>query len=161
MSMKRVKIIVLLVLLVVVVLPAPSATRTVWRIHGGGMTDRDLNLAPIWGIIGGNFDIILADTFIISPEFFFIVPDYKLKNIYLTPGLTADIKLKDIFLGGGFIKMLPIRESDPDLLLRDDFMLKLNGGIRSERFIMSVFALMHLDDLFNDMHIGVTLGITI
>jgi|GEM_PF-2577020 len=159
--MKRLKIMLVLVLMVILTLPALATVRTVWRIHGGGMTDRDFNLAPIWGVIGGNFDIVLKDTFIISPEFFFIVPDYNFKNIYLSPGVTADVKINDFFVGGGFVKMLPIRETDLDLLLKDDFMLKLNAGIRSERFIFSVFALMHLDNLFNDMHVGITLGITI
>lgn len=159
--MKNVKILIMLVLMVIMVLPTLGTVRTVWRIHGGGMTDRDFNLAPIWGVIGGNFDIVIGETLIVSPEFFFIFPDYRVKNVYLSPGLTGDILIHDFFVGGGFVKMLPIRESDPDLLLRDDFMLKLNGGIRSERFILSVFALMHLDNLFDDMHVGVTLGITI
>lgn len=159
--MRKINIIFILCLIISISLPTIASVRSVWRIHGGGMTDRNANIGPIWGIIGGNYDIILKDTFIISPELFFIIPDYHFKNIYITPGITADFKINDLFVGGGFVKMIPLRETDQDLLLDDNFMLKLNTGIRSERFILSVFGLMHFNHLFEDMHIGITLGITI
>lgn len=139
-----------------------STVRTEIRIHGGGMTDDSLKINYVWGVIGSNYDFIFNEILILSPEFFFIVPDFSFRNIYLTPGITINVKIDDLFAGGGIVKLFPTAGPQEESLIKtDNIKLKLNLGIRSPRIIFTIFGLMEFNGIFKNMDVGFTLGITI
>jgi hypothetical protein len=160
-KMKNIKTVLVICLTLISFSLIMGDVRTDVNIQGGGITSDSLTFGRVWGTFGTNFDIVFSDLFFISPELYIIVIDWGFKNVYLTPGLTANIKFKDLFIGAGFVKMISLRETDiENLVPTDNMKLKLAAGIRSPRFVLTIFGLMDTSSIFKNMDIGFTMGFT-
>ncbi len=122
----------------------------------GIMAADDFKFDPFLWYFGGNLDFYISDNLILSPEANLIMEDFNFETFLLQPALILNIKISNLFVGGGIQKVFLIGGTES---FSTDLGLKLNAGVRSRNIKMTVFATMTFDNLFKDMLIGAQIGI--
>jgi len=122
----------------------------------GIMAADDFKFDPFLWYFGGNLDFYISDNIIISPEANLIMQDFNFETFLLQPAIMLNIKLSNLFVGGGIQKVFLIGGTES---FSTDFGLKLNAGFRSDNIKFTFFATMAFDSLFEDMLIGAQIGL--
>lgn len=125
-------------------------------LNGGVVTDDSLSFDPFLWTAGLNLDIHFGNL-MLSPECFITVYKFKFDPLWLQPAVIANIKLSSFFVGAGLTKWFLIGD---DSNFSTDIALKLNAGFRGNNFRLAVFAVTAFDDLFDNMTVGATFGIS-
>jgi hypothetical protein len=125
-------------------------------LNGGVVTDDSLSFDPFLWTAGLNLDIHFGNL-MLSPECFITVYKFKFDPLWLQPAVIANIKLSSFFVGAGLTKWFLIGD---DNNFSTDIALKLNAGFRGNNFRLAVFAVTAFDDLFKNMTVGATFGIS-
>lgn len=122
----------------------------------GIMASDDFKFDPFLWYFGGNFDFYISDNIMISPEANLIMQDFNFETFLLQPAVMLNVKLSNLFVGGGIQKIFLIGGTES---FSTDFGLKLNAGFRSDNIKFTFFATMAFDSLFEDMLIGAQIGL--
>lgn len=125
-------------------------------LNGGVVTDDSLSFDPFLWTAGLNLDIHFG-SFMLSPECFVTVYKFEFDPLWLQPAVIANIKLSSFFVGAGLTKWFLIGDG---YSLSTDVALKINAGLRGNNFRLTVFAVTNFDNLFEDMSVGATFGIS-
>lgn len=125
-------------------------------VNGGVVTDDSLSFDPFLWTAGVNLDFHFGN-FMLSPECFITVYKFEFDPLLIQPAVIANIKLSSFFVGAGLTKWFVVGEGDD---FSTDLALKLNAGFRGNNFRLTAFAVMDFDNLFSDMVVGATFGIS-
>lgn len=122
----------------------------------GIMAADDFEFDPFLWYFGANFDFYLSDNIILSPEANLIMQDFNFETFLLQPAVILNVKLSNLFVGGGIQKIFLIGGEET---VSSDLGLKLNAGFRGNNLKVTFFATMEFDNLFKDMLIGAQIGL--
>lgn len=132
-------------------------------LSGGVQTDTNLSFDPFFWTAGANMDFSFALLpFTLSPECYIIVHNFDFDAFTLAPGVMANLKLANLFVGAGLTKWFLVGTEAADTP-PSDFMLKLNAGLKGPGVKLTVFAVTAFDNLFKTdyMWIGATVSFKI
>ncbi len=122
----------------------------------GIMDGDDFKFDPFFWYFGANLDFFISDNLILSPEANLIMQDFNFETFLLQPAIILNVKLSNLFVGGGIQKLFLIGGTEA---YSTDLGLKLNAGFRSDNIKFTFFATMPFDSLFEDMLIGAQVGL--
>jgi len=156
--MRKIIVSVVVVLIGIAAVPqnAQALGATNFYFRTGLMTGSGPDIPPLFWTVGGAFDFNLGPLFTVGPECDIVVYRFTLDPIWIAPAVMANIRIDNVYFGVGAAKFILIGSGDT---LTDKAMLKLNAGIKSDTFKLQIYALSPFNHIFEDMIIGLTLGI--
>ena len=125
-------------------------------IRFGIITDTSFDFNYWLWSTGAQLDFHIGSFFMLSPECDIIVYRFDFDPVLLAPGLMANFKLSNLFIGAGVSYWGLIGtgvgafEGEP--------LLKTNVGIRTSNLKITLYAITTFENAFDDVAIGLTLG---
>ncbi len=105
---------------------------------------------------GGQLDMHIGDTFMITPEVDFIY-DFS-ETIFFAPSLSLSIKLDGLlFAGTGITKWFYKGPTEEEEIVSSEFGLKTSFGIMSSFFKLSFYLTNFFDSFTDHLFVGVNL----
>lgn len=112
----------------------------------------NLNSYPKWITLGPELELRLGKVVSLNPELSIWIRDAFGGKVHIVPGVTANLRLKRFFLGGGFVRRIPDWTEAAGGLLVPKFQAGfLSGPVRL------ALSLLFLTGT-NDMVVGLTFG---
>lgn len=127
---------------------------TQFTVQGGGIFSDSFNFKYIYGTFGLSYDVFFNEMLFISPDLYLVVPDFHFDRLLIAPGVMANLKFNNFFFGIGATKWLSVTSNGAT----HPAYFKIQAGFRSDRLVITGFAVMLFDNLFKDMNIGITFG---
>jgi hypothetical protein len=125
-------------------------------INFGVITDDSFSFNDWLWSGGAQLDFHIGSLFMISPECDVIIYRFNFDPVTLAPGIIANIKLSNLFLGAGVTKWFIM--GDPVGPILDELAFKANVGIRTSNLKISLYAVTYFDQFFESTIIGITMG---
>ena len=157
--MKKIPIVVM-ILFVAFSLPTQSLNAQDigmnFYINFGVVTDDSFKF-DYWLWSGGaQLDIHIGSFFMITPECDIIIYRFEFDPVILAPGVLANFKLSNFFIGAGVAYWGVIGTGVGPF--EGEALLKTNVGLRTSNLKITLYAITTFDNVFEDMAIGITLG---
>jgi len=157
--MKKLAIGCTLFLMVLILVPQQSPAQDVgmnFYINFGVITDDSFSFNDWLWSGGAQLDLHIGPLFMLSPECDVIIYRFEFDPVILAPGVIANIKLSNFFLGAGLTKWFLIGSSVPTF--ESDFALKANIGLRTSNLKFTLYGISYFDGFLDYLIIGLTLG---
>ena len=155
--MKKALVLGLAAAALLTLLPAPAAAGpTDFYARYGILTDKNFSFSPLLWMLGVNLDFNLGPALFVAGEADVIVHKFTFNPVWVTPAVTLNLRMSNVFIGAGVAKMII---GGSGYTLTSDMLLKFNAGLKTESLKLQVFAYTTFEDILGaDTWVGLTMG---